>query len=220
MRLATFSPLSGGASRPGMVVGDGNIHDLPAEAQARSLAPEIDLRSMLGLIRGGKSVRAALDDIERDPRTKPLSLLDVRLDAPIPRPAKNVFCVGWNYLEHFQEGEKALKDDRVLPEHPVFVEAGGELGQGCHLIKRIRNHDDDGTRRMLGDVFGNATDDPRVRLDQAHPTHPRLAGQARGDHHDVGVGRGLVAAAINGGGGADDRGWGRILRFNHSSATS
>ena len=120
MRLATFSPLSGGAPRPALVSGDADLHDLAAEAQARSLAPEMDLRSMLGIIRGGPSVRAALDEIAREPRTQALSLLDVRLEAPIPRPARNIFCVGWNYLEHFQEGAKTLKDDRVLPEHPVF----------------------------------------------------------------------------------------------------
>jgi 2-keto-4-pentenoate hydratase/2-oxohepta-3-ene-1,7-dioic acid hydratase in catechol pathway len=44
----------------------------------------------------------------------------VRLHAPIPRPRKNVFCVGWNYLEHFEEGGRKLKDDRELPKHPVF----------------------------------------------------------------------------------------------------
>ena len=49
-----------------------------------------------------------------------LELADVKLHAPIPRPAKNVFCVGWNYLEHFEEGAKKLHDDRELPKHPVF----------------------------------------------------------------------------------------------------
>jgi 2-keto-4-pentenoate hydratase/2-oxohepta-3-ene-1,7-dioic acid hydratase in catechol pathway len=47
-------------------------------------------------------------------------LTDVRLHAPIPRPAKNVFCVGWNYLEHFAEGGRKLQDDRELPKWPVF----------------------------------------------------------------------------------------------------
>jgi len=44
----------------------------------------------------------------------------VKLHAPIPRPAKNVFCVGWNYLEHFDEGAKKLQDSRELPKYPVF----------------------------------------------------------------------------------------------------
>jgi 2-keto-4-pentenoate hydratase/2-oxohepta-3-ene-1,7-dioic acid hydratase in catechol pathway len=120
MRLATYSSLAGEVLRPALVVGERDLHDLPAEARARSLAPETDLRSMLGIIAGGPAVRAILDDIAREPRTRPLSLLDVRLEAPIPRPARNIFCVGWNYLEHFQEGANTLKDDRVLPDHPVF----------------------------------------------------------------------------------------------------
>lgn len=49
-----------------------------------------------------------------------VALADVKLHAPIPRPAKNVFCVGWNYLEHFEEGAKKLQDNRELPKHPVF----------------------------------------------------------------------------------------------------
>jgi 2-keto-4-pentenoate hydratase/2-oxohepta-3-ene-1,7-dioic acid hydratase in catechol pathway len=40
--------------------------------------------------------------------------------APIPRPRKNVFCVGWNYLEHFEEGEAVRQTGNHLPEHPVF----------------------------------------------------------------------------------------------------
>ena len=37
------------------------------------------------------------------PVAETLSLADVRLEAPIPRPRRNVFCVGKNYHEHAQE---------------------------------------------------------------------------------------------------------------------
>jgi 2-keto-4-pentenoate hydratase/2-oxohepta-3-ene-1,7-dioic acid hydratase in catechol pathway len=43
-----------------------------------------------------------------------------RLLAPIPRPRKNVFCVGWNYLEHFEEGAKARPQVQEMPAHPAF----------------------------------------------------------------------------------------------------
>ena len=33
------------------------------------------------------------------------SLTTASLLAPIPRPRRNVFCVGWNYSEHFAEGQ-------------------------------------------------------------------------------------------------------------------
>ena len=42
------------------------------------------------------------------------------MKAPIPRTLKNVFCVGWNYLEHFEEGGAKLEDKRELPKWPVF----------------------------------------------------------------------------------------------------
>ena len=44
----------------------------------------------------------------------------MRVLAPIPRPRKNVFCVGWNYLEHFEEGAKARTHVAELPKHPTF----------------------------------------------------------------------------------------------------
>jgi 2-keto-4-pentenoate hydratase/2-oxohepta-3-ene-1,7-dioic acid hydratase in catechol pathway len=40
-------------------------------------------------------------------------LSNIRLLAPIPRPAKNVFCVGKNYVEHALE----LGSDADIPEH-------------------------------------------------------------------------------------------------------
>ena len=34
-------------------------------------------------------------------------LRSAKLHAPIPRPPRNVFCIGWNYSEHFEEGKQA-----------------------------------------------------------------------------------------------------------------
>ena len=36
-----------------------------------------------------------------------IPLNSAKLLAPIPRPPRNVFCVGWNYSEHFEEGKQA-----------------------------------------------------------------------------------------------------------------
>jgi 2-keto-4-pentenoate hydratase/2-oxohepta-3-ene-1,7-dioic acid hydratase in catechol pathway len=46
-------------------------------------------------------------------------LADVELDAPV-RPARNVFCVGRNYLEHAKEGAKASGRELKLPDVPTF----------------------------------------------------------------------------------------------------
>jgi 2-keto-4-pentenoate hydratase/2-oxohepta-3-ene-1,7-dioic acid hydratase in catechol pathway len=43
--------------------------------------------------------------------------------APIPRPARNLLCVGWNYLEHFAEGQgmRGPNDDaQQIPDFPAL----------------------------------------------------------------------------------------------------
>jgi 2-keto-4-pentenoate hydratase/2-oxohepta-3-ene-1,7-dioic acid hydratase in catechol pathway len=45
---------------------------------------------------------------------------DVRWHAPIPRPGKNVFCVGRNYAAHVKEGAAAYNKEAKLPDIPVF----------------------------------------------------------------------------------------------------
>ncbi len=117
MKLVTYSPAGGGAQRPGLVVDGDRIVDIPAHVAA---TPGVDFSTMLGIIRGGAPARQALDALAARPPAATVSMKDVKLHAPIPRPAKNVFCVGWNYLEHFEEGAKKLQDNRELPQWPVF----------------------------------------------------------------------------------------------------
>ncbi len=115
MKLVTFSPLPSGQPRPGLVVGDKRVIDIPA-----ALGASESTSTMLGIIRGGKSVMDKLKALEKDANAKAVNLADVKLHAPIPRPDKNVWCMGWNYLEHFEEGAKKLQDNRELPKWPVF----------------------------------------------------------------------------------------------------
>ena len=44
----------------------------------------------------------------------------VHLRAPLPRPTKNVFCVGRNYREHIAEGERAQNVKIGVTDYPVF----------------------------------------------------------------------------------------------------
>src|SRR5260221_12297757 len=115
MKLATFSPLPSGQPRPGLVVDDKRVVDIPA-----ALGAGEDTSTMLGIIRAGAPMLERLRALAAKPPGNAPALADVKLHAPIPRPAKNVFCVGWNYLPHFEEGAKKLQDDRKLPEWPVF----------------------------------------------------------------------------------------------------
>jgi 2-keto-4-pentenoate hydratase/2-oxohepta-3-ene-1,7-dioic acid hydratase in catechol pathway len=50
-----------------------------------------------------------------------LPLHSVRLLAPIV-PKRNVFCVGWNYSEHFAEGKefRGPTASQEIPEHPAL----------------------------------------------------------------------------------------------------
>jgi 2-keto-4-pentenoate hydratase/2-oxohepta-3-ene-1,7-dioic acid hydratase in catechol pathway len=50
-------------------------------------------------------------------------LASARLVAPIPRPRRNMFCVGWNYSEHFAEGQgmRGPNDSPAdIPEYPAL----------------------------------------------------------------------------------------------------
>jgi 2-keto-4-pentenoate hydratase/2-oxohepta-3-ene-1,7-dioic acid hydratase in catechol pathway len=105
VRLATFS--SAGVERPGVVVGD------------RILAAPF--ASMLGLIRAGAEGLAALQDLVADAdRNAGLALSSVQLLAPIPVPAKNIFCVGRNYKLHIEEGARARGVPVDYPKVPEF----------------------------------------------------------------------------------------------------
>ena len=48
----------------------------------------------------------------------------VTLDAPIPRPSRNIFCVGKNYHEHAHEfsrsGFDSSNSDGAVPKHPII----------------------------------------------------------------------------------------------------
>lgn len=76
---------------------------------------------MLSLIEMGPSglKRARQVIAEGMPRDK-LSLDQVKFLAPLPHPAKNIVCLGMNYVEHAYESMRAKGLPETLPEHPVF----------------------------------------------------------------------------------------------------
>lgn len=90
MRLATVEYQ--GEALPA-VVGDGDAIHL-----VRDLVPDAPA-SMIELIAGGEAMLSALA-AGSSPAVEGATLL-----APIPRPSRCVYCVGWNYLEHFEEGK-------------------------------------------------------------------------------------------------------------------
>ncbi len=118
MRLVTYQPLNTNDLFTGIQIAKDQVLDIVKEACARGST--LKVTTMLDIINGGEPVMALLREIEAKPTTAPISLTKALLKSPIPRPTKNVFCVGWNYLDHFAEGGNMLKDNRELPQYPVF----------------------------------------------------------------------------------------------------
>ncbi|MEJ2509798.1 MAG: fumarylacetoacetate hydrolase family protein [Gammaproteobacteria bacterium] len=93
--------------------------------------------TMLGLIADGASALASLREALASDSDR-LSLTEVRLLAPIPRPPRNVFCVGKNYREHAKEVSSAgqgLWGDADEPTVPIiFTKApSAVIGTGAPI---------------------------------------------------------------------------------------
>lgn len=122
MKLATFRDEAG--TRIGVVRGERMI-DLARAALLAGEEPPAELRDMQALIDGGQTalhrVRALLNGM---PAEAEIPLSSVEMLAPIPRPRKNVFCLGRNYAEHAAESLRAIGQEVKLPAYPnVFTKA-------------------------------------------------------------------------------------------------
>lgn len=76
-------------------------------------------QNMINFIQGGDEAVFALEKSLNSPLKKEatLKLEEVTVLAPIPRPIKNIYCVGLNYVEHNNE---FAGEDSNLPEHPII----------------------------------------------------------------------------------------------------
>lgn len=120
MKLATFTR-EDNSQALGLLL-DGSLLDLA------NAAPETPaFGSMLALISAGEPAldlarqfadRAADGDPDVVEHLVPGA--GARLLAPIPRPAKNVFCVGLNYRSHIEQNAIALGQPIEIPAIPLF----------------------------------------------------------------------------------------------------
>ncbi|WP_426957169.1 fumarylacetoacetate hydrolase family protein [Muricoccus radiodurans] len=109
MRLVTFR--DGRGPRIGILSASGEVLD------AAAADPSLPI-TMLEVIAGGDAV---LDRLRAVAAKAPV-VQGAALLAPIPRPAKNIFCVGKNYHEHAKEFAGSGFDataKEVVPEAPV-----------------------------------------------------------------------------------------------------
>lgn len=135
MRLATCVLKTGAAPTVVAVLDDGRLVDLKAESQRQKIKLAFDPTSMLALIKSGNDGMAQLHAmIERAASQKGhlLAMSQVQFLSPIPRPDRNIYCIGWNYLDHFEEGQKARLDHvgAALPDHPVIFTKGTHTMNG------------------------------------------------------------------------------------------
>lgn len=111
MKLVTYRASVEAAARLGVIDGDFVID------AGRLGLPD----TMLGLIEAGPAATAALREaLPAAPWQAKLPLSNVTLLAPIPRPKKNIFGIGLNYVEHVAESAKTLDTAKELPKQPVI----------------------------------------------------------------------------------------------------
>ncbi len=76
---------------------------------------------MLSLIEMGQSgLKRAQQVVVEGMARDIVPLNQVKLLAPVPRPSKNIVCLGMNYAEHARESMRAKGLPETLPQHPVF----------------------------------------------------------------------------------------------------
>ncbi len=112
LNLITFADAAG--SRAGVLLSGGRVLDL-----AVAMPPA---RDMLAVIDGGAPMLAAIRALAANPPANALlALANVALQAPIPKPRRNVFCVGRNYMDHVAEGDRTRGiTQSEVPKYPQF----------------------------------------------------------------------------------------------------
>lgn len=113
LRLVTFQT-AGGAARAGVMLGEDAVLDLAAAG--------LPYATMEQVIAGGPPALAAIRAaVGQPPAAARVKLAEAALLAPIPRPARNLFCVGRNYMDHVAEGDRTRGiAQSEVPKFPQF----------------------------------------------------------------------------------------------------
>jgi len=129
MKLASFSTTAIPKIRIG-IVKNNEIIDVDLAARALNIIPHDQMLDLLDHYEQGMhELRTILDKAagRRFSDVKTFTeigavhdLSDVQLAAPIPRPRKNIMCLGWNYAEHAKETALIRGHEAKTPEYPVI----------------------------------------------------------------------------------------------------
>ncbi|MEF3047835.1 fumarylacetoacetate hydrolase family protein [Pseudotabrizicola sp. L79] len=119
MKLVTFS--KDGQNHAGVLTETGIV---PAAAMGGDIPNDV-----VGIIAGGAPVMEKIRKaMANGAPSKAIAASEVRMLAPIPVPARNIFCVGKNYVEHAKEfqgsGFDSSSAGQSIPDVPiVFTKA-------------------------------------------------------------------------------------------------
>jgi 2-keto-4-pentenoate hydratase/2-oxohepta-3-ene-1,7-dioic acid hydratase in catechol pathway len=121
MRLVTYRETIESEARLGVIDGDLVVDVEKIGAKTGLSLPA----SMLDFIDLGPSAILSLRDTLKEfsgrfPARTVVPLVNVKLLAPIPRPRKNIFGIGLNYVEHVEESSRTLDTAKDLPKQPVI----------------------------------------------------------------------------------------------------
>ena len=154
MRLVTYRANVCAAARLGALVDD-YVVDLALLGSHAGQALPSDMLSFIDL--GPQAVRSTTELLAsyhgQWPVGTAVPVANVKLLAPIPRPRKNIFGIGLNYVEHVAESSRSLDTSKELPKQPVIfskppftVIGPGDAVQ--HNLQAVR------LCRGIGDAFG------------------------------------------------------------------
>jgi len=108
------------AGQLGALIGD-TVVDI-AEAE-RALSSPVEIASVQALVAAGDTVAAEVWSLAQQAQAANIAchpLAEVRPQAPIPEPLRNILCLGKNYVEHAQEVGAKMQQSTRPPEHPII----------------------------------------------------------------------------------------------------
>ncbi len=121
MRLVTYRAEVAAAARLGAIV-DGNVVDLARFGAAVGVSIPSTMLEFIDL--GPEAVRSTSALLNEYRGKLPFGVAvpasNVKLLAPIPRPRKNIWGIGLNYVEHVAESSRSLDTSKELPKEPVI----------------------------------------------------------------------------------------------------
>ncbi len=119
LRLLSYASKDG-SPRLGAVAAGDRVVDIEKGAEAAGVKLSFDGTSMIALIEAGPAGLAQIRDVMQKAPADGPPVSELKLLPPIPKITRNIYAVGWNYVEHFEEAKGLRDPNQKLPDHPTF----------------------------------------------------------------------------------------------------